>query len=310
MLNTERALYKLLRWPLDEHQVEKIFLTAYQATVRLSKNRTGITSNLQRISRHSQRRDLTPDELESTLQEIALVLTHLVIDNLKGPETWPEQTRSADLVFLPCLKDLLKQGRGAILLTPHFGNHALFMYALACGGMPVNAVYNFGTAFRSLEKAYPNLRLFDVGFAAADLLKTLRGSGVVMTLGDVDYFPDNRTADFFGAPFFPPHGPARLSLASGAPILPVYAVLEDSRWRLIHEPPIDPGACSQEQIESLILRSMERHIAARPGHWLMFRDAWDLPATSEELRRQLRDARSSRALLKLWESVRGPFQVP
>ncbi|MFA6319155.1 MAG: lysophospholipid acyltransferase family protein [Elusimicrobiota bacterium] len=308
MLTAERALYRLLGWVLDEGEALRILSAAHLLTLRLPVNRKGITNNLQRISRHARQRDLAPDELEALFQEIAKLFTLLIIDHFKGPESWPELARAARLDFLPELDGLLARGRGALLVTPHFGNHPLFMYALACRGTRLDAVYNYGTSFRSLAERYPSLRLHDVGHAAAEILKTLRDGGAVLTLCDVDYFPDNRTVEFFGAPYFPPHGPARLSLASGAPILPVYALLEDDAWRLVNDPPIDPAESDQAGIESHILRSMERRIAAKPGHWLQFRDAWDLAGNLAALREQLKAVHSNRMLSGLWEKVWGPFR--
>jgi len=70
--------------------------------------------------------------------------------------------------------------------------------------------------------------------------------------------------------------PARLALASGAPIVPAFNVrTPGGGYRLHLEPPIFPG--EGETPEALLLRLvaiLERYVRDYPEQWLMIRPFW------------------------------------
>lgn len=306
----ESLLHAFCRRFLGPEATEQVFIRAHAMALSSPGRRRAIEANISRVLRHSLRRDPVPAEVAAAAAEMAAVAARTTIAMFSPAEDWPGWLKTTSLDMLPALTAALRGGRGAILATPHFGNHILFVTALACKGLRVNALYVYGTPFKHLEQGNPNVRFLDVGSAAGDCLKALASNELVLVFDDVDYFPDGRTVGFFGAPYHPPHGPARLAAAAGAPILPVYSLMEPGGWRLVCDPAIDPATAGQEEMEAALIRSMETHIGRRPGHWLAYRDAWDLEGNAAELRRQLRTVRFSRGLHRLWKSIRGPSRVP
>lgn len=185
----------------------------------------------------------------------------------------PRPAREVELEFLPALRAVLARGKGAILASPHLGDLYTSIAAIAHAGVPLHVLLAWGEKYRWLQ--FKGLRFLDLGTGAADLLKALASNEPVFLHVDLDYFPGGRTADFFGAPVHPPDGTARLALASGAPILPVYCVVEDGRYKVLAGEPIAPNL-PQEEIERRLLRSHEERIGRQPAQWLMFHDMWDL----------------------------------
>ncbi|MBI4676869.1 MAG: hypothetical protein HY748_04740 [Elusimicrobia bacterium] len=293
-----RLIYWLCRLLFSGKRADEAFTRFIYFGFKAPGTAAVIAKNLSRIYRHALRREPTVAETESVLQEMAVVHARITISMVSPPEAWPRWLNDTSVDLLPVLKGLLEKGKGVILATPHFGNHAYFD-VLSALGIPLNLLLLHGTSYESAATRRTLMRLWDVGSSAAGLLRALAANETVLLFDDLDYFPDGRTKHLFGAPFPPPHGPARLSLASGAPVLPVYSVLEGSRWHLVCEEPIFPEAASQSEIEDRLLRSMERRIATRPGHWILYNDVWDLEAVSREMGRQLAFVRLKRWLRSL-----------
>ena len=228
---------------------------------------------------------------EAALTEIIKATTELnaemLISLLRYPQWRPQVLDLVELPMLETVERLRSRGRGVILASPHFGNLILGLTALDEADLPVTAVLQNATDLDWMTRK--GLRWVDVGGGAAVLLKALAANEAVILFDDLDFFPGGRTADFFGAPVFPPHGPPRLALASGAPILPVYMVRDSARrHRFECDTPILPEGRTQEELEGLLLRSMEKFIGRHPGQWQIFLDVWDLEDHRAQSRRMMR----------------------
>lgn len=209
----------------------------------------------------------------------------------------PARPRVERRVALPLerIAELRAAGKGVILMTAHFGNPALTFAALGLAGVPVTILAADDRPFRWLSAF--GLRAIPLGAAAVPLLSALSAGETVCVNADLEFFPDNRLVPFFGAPVRPPHALARLAQASGAPLLPVFSLRdEDDGWTLACDDPIWPAGQSQEALEWEILRSLERFIGERPGHWWLFQDVWNIQATEQANRRFLRIVDRSRAV--------------
>jgi lauroyl/myristoyl acyltransferase len=226
--------------------------------------------------------------LRETADSLAAGMADLMFE--PGPQ---EALARVDLCLLPELERLRRAGRGVILTGPHMSNQPLAMWALAAAGVPLNVVLINAEAGRWLERE--DLKAWSLGRAAAPCLAALARNETVLLYSDLDFFPGGRTAAFFGAPVRPPHGPARLALASGAPILPVYLVFRDGRYRLECDGALAAAdGATQESLEEALLRSMERFISRYPAQWQLMRDIWDIAGTDQALHRQLEAAYLSR----------------
>jgi KDO2-lipid IV(A) lauroyltransferase len=181
-------------------------------------------------------------------------------------------------VDLPILAEIEKQrarGKGVVLATPHYGDLYSAIIALGRAGLPLTVLMVTGDNYHWAE--FDKLKFVEFAGGAADCLKALNRNEAVLVYSDLDFFPGNRTADFFGAPAFPPHGPARLALATGAAIIPLFARWSPSRVEVAGEEAILPAeGAAQEDLEAALLRSLERGLARNPEQWMMIYDLWNL----------------------------------
>jgi KDO2-lipid IV(A) lauroyltransferase len=183
------------------------------------------------------------------------------------------------------LDQALAAGTGAILVSPHLGSWELGGLGLADMGYTVNML-----TFREPDEKVNELREAvrqerGINFiyvdrddssplAIIEAVNALRRNEVLAILGDRDGSSHTILIDFFGRPTNIPVGAAYLSLASGAPVIPVFVLMEEKgRYATIMEEPIffsgghgDHGSAIRSGMEKL-LAVFERYIRAYPDQW-------------------------------------------
>ncbi len=182
------------------------------------------------------------------------------------------------------LRRLLDGGRGVIVLGMHLGQWDLALAHLASCGAPVTVVMRREDGeFARYAAAVRDAAGVRVAYARedpwmmVDLLAALRRNEIVAMQGDRPYGGRTTSVSLFGAGTEIPAGPAELSRASGAPILPAVLVFEGHRrFRVLSVEPIDPA--KEEAIPERVAAAMESLIARRPSQWFNFYDVWAGPA--------------------------------
>ena len=118
-----------------------------------------------------------------------------------------------------------------------------------------------------------------MGRAARECLTALRCNEIIALVGDRDFSASTTVFDFFGKPARLPAGPAKLALATGAPILPTFMVrIAGDRFRFIVDDPIfvDPAQDTVETVMHRIVRALERVILQHSEQWFLFHNPWDI----------------------------------
>ena len=117
--------------------------------------------------------------------------------------------------------------------------------------------------------------------AIVEAVNALRRNEVLAILGDRDGSSKTIRIDFFGRPTNIPVGAAYLALASGAPLIPVFVMLENGRYTTVMEEPIffrgghgQHGSAIRSGMERL-MTVFERYIRAYPDQWYNFYEFWD-----------------------------------
>jgi KDO2-lipid IV(A) lauroyltransferase len=182
-------------------------------------------------------------------------------------------------------------GRGGILLTAHVGNFELGGFLLREFGFRVAAVYRpdpSPVVERHRVEArqavgVEGIPVTSSAFSFISVLRALEGNALVAMQGDRDVSGTGRRFPFFGETASFPVGPFRLAAASGAPLLPVFVLVDaDGRYQTIVKPPIPIDDRSRDGLDRSIHAAMasfvallESTIRAHPAQWYQFTPFWE-----------------------------------
>jgi KDO2-lipid IV(A) lauroyltransferase len=189
------------------------------------------------------------------------------------------------------MDEALAKGNGAILVSPHLGNWELGGLGLADLGYKVNVL-----TFREPDEKVNELRERirrerGIGFiyvdrhdtsplAIIEAVNALRRNEVLALLGERDGSSNTIQLDFFGRPADFPVGAAFLSMASGAPVIPVFVPLENGKYSTLMEDAIYFKGGHGRHTEAIregmerLVAIFERYIRRYPDQWYNFFDFW------------------------------------
>ncbi len=190
------------------------------------------------------------------------------------------------------MDEALAAGTGAILVSPHLGNWELGGIGLADMGYPVNVL-----TFREPDERFNSqrerlrsqrgIRFIYVDrddpspLAIIEAVNALRRNEVLALLGDRDGSSHTIAMDFFGRPCNLPVGAAYLSITSGAPVIPVFVILENGRYSTIMEEAIYFRGSHGQHAEAIrsgmekLVAVFEKYIRAYPDQWYNYYDFWE-----------------------------------
>lgn len=179
----------------------------------------------------------------------------------------------------------LEKGKGAIVLTGHFGNWELLALTIRMKGYP-GAVVGRRIYFYKYDKWLNSLRrLHDVNIVYRDesprnILKILKKNGIMGMLADQDVDSvEGVFVNFFGKSAYTPIGPAALASVSGASIIPAFMVRDGGRYRLAIEKPIELVDTGDRQKDVAVNTQkwsdvVESYIRQYPDHWVWLHRRW------------------------------------
>jgi KDO2-lipid IV(A) lauroyltransferase len=179
----------------------------------------------------------------------------------------------------------LKKGKGAIVLTAHFGNWELLAATIRLKGYPGAAVGR-RIYFHKYDKYLNYLRkTSDVNVIYRDqpprvFLRVLRANGILGMLADQDVDSvEGVFVDFFGRPAYTPVGPAVLAIASGAPIIPVFMIRDHGKHRMVIDKPVEIADTGNKEADILIATKrwsdvVESYIRRYPDQWVWMHRRW------------------------------------
>ncbi|GIW40168.1 MAG: lipid A biosynthesis acyltransferase [Candidatus Binatia bacterium] len=205
----------------------------------------------------------------------------------KFDELVPELDELVEVEGEEIVEDVLRLGRGAIVVTGHIGNWELLGAYFARRGIPVVAVARriyeeridrLVVAFRA-RHGVRTVHRSDRS-AAREILRTLRARGILAMVVDQDTHAPSLTVPFFGLPARSPVAPAVLALRTGAPLVPVFIErIAGGRHRIFVHPPLPTpeGGDRIVRVRALledINRALERQIRRRPEQWVWWHRRW------------------------------------
>jgi KDO2-lipid IV(A) lauroyltransferase len=175
-------------------------------------------------------------------------------------------------------------GKGMVLLGAHLGVWEICAQVIAQRLGPMDVVVRpldnpYLDAQLIRERMRNGNRLLPKRGAARAILKAFRGPARVGILIDQRVHPsEGIEVPFFGEPAWTSPLLARVSLRTGAPVVPIFCVpLPGGRYRFVAREPIWPGADGPDEVERLTRRYLEvteQEIRRDPAQWLWFHRRW------------------------------------
>lgn len=184
------------------------------------------------------------------------------------------------------LNDALKKGKGAIVLTAHFGNWEMLALTIKVKGYP-GSVVGRRLYFHKYDRYLNYLRkVNDVNVIYRDqsprnILKVLKAGGIMGMLADQDVDSvEGVFVDFFGKPAYTPIGPAALAMASGAALVPAFIIRgEDGKHTLMIDKPVEIADTGNREADLLTNTRrwsdvVESYIRRYPDQWVWMHRRW------------------------------------
>jgi KDO2-lipid IV(A) lauroyltransferase len=177
-------------------------------------------------------------------------------------------------------------GRGALLVSGHFGNWELLGSTIAAHGYPVDVFTGRQTNPHVDAFAKRLRRSRDLGVIPGDaasprrILRSLRAGRFVAFLFDQDARSRGIFVDFLGRPASTPRAPARLALRAGCPLIFGVLVREGpGSYRAHVGPSLHPDPTAERADEILRLtrgmtRELESWVRRHPDHYLWTHRRW------------------------------------
>lgn len=192
------------------------------------------------------------------------------------------------------LSDALKVGKGAIIISGHFGLWELVPPWLTLQGLPVTVVVrrqNNPEVDQWMEEMRQRhgAKTTDSGFGIREILKSLRQGRILALMVDQDNGKQGIFTRFFNDWASAPTGPAVISQKTGAPIIPLalfpnfgghhFLRICDPIWPKNFSNDLD----GQIRMTAAYTAEVEGFIRALPQHWFWLHRRWKTtPAQAAE----------------------------
>ncbi len=186
---------------------------------------------------------------------------------------------------LPHIRDAYQKGKGVLLLTAHLGNWELLAIIGAMIGYPLSIIYR-PLDFKPLDQFISDCRtrfggkLIPKRKSMRAVLRSLRQGDMITLLMDqnVDWY-EGVFVDFFGHRACTSKGMALMALKTGAPVVPVFLIREESGFKGLFLPEVpliktgDKTKDVEENTEAYnkIIESVVRQY---PEQWFWLHQRW------------------------------------
>jgi KDO2-lipid IV(A) lauroyltransferase len=185
------------------------------------------------------------------------------------------------------LDRVLKEGKGSMLITGHFGSWELLGGWVAACGYPLDMlvgeqhnrrVDNLLVSFRKSL----GVGIIPVGVAARHVIKSLRSNRMVAVVSDQHAASGSTVVKFFGRPAATPKGPAAFAVKVGCPILIGVLVREGyNRHHALILPPIYPPRSGDDENDIFEMTQtytscLEEFIRQSPAQWMWTHRRWKI----------------------------------
>jgi lauroyl/myristoyl acyltransferase len=219
--------------------------------------------------------------------------TKLLADFVLLPTLGPDRVRQmVEWEGIEHIHEARRQGKGTIVVTPHFGNWDIAAAATTALGLPLTAVtesYGSRDLNRRVIEARRRigLKVVPLGVTAGKaVINALHRNELVALVCDLPPREGRSVrVRICGQDAVVPAGPALLALRTGAAVIPfVCRRLEDNRYRAEVQAPIEFHQTGHKDrdvaaLAQMVMDRFEPTLRANPEQWYLFSPIWHLPAS-------------------------------
>jgi len=200
------------------------------------------------------------------------------------------------------LDEALKQKKGVIGLTAHFGNFPLMTIKLAREGYPVNAIArpmrdpDAGDFIYNLRHTFGFKMIFSQPRKeiVAKTLRALRDNELILIQMDQNFGEGGVWVDFFGKLAATPIGPIVFALRTDAVVVPVFIRHEGYGRHCIEILPAQPLIKTADSDETVLLNAaqfskiIESQIRKHPSEWGWIHRRWKSQPSAEQIKERFK----------------------
>jgi len=273
-------LAKILPLPLSEVMVMALCDLHYQFS---KTDRQAVENNLRIVT---QRQHVPESEVRAVFRNFGKYLLEFFTLEKRIGKSFIES--NVQIEKIEYLNEVLKKGKGGILVSAHLGNWEMGGSILPMLGFPLSVVAlahrdpRVNSLFNAQREAF-GVTVIQTDVTVRRIIEHLQNNRLIAILADRVFGNHGILMDCWGRKTMIPKGAAHFSLKTGAPIIPIFFLRRDKdRFEIKIYPPIEPpfladGKITQQIAKDYIqkyLTAIETEVRENPSQWLLFREFW------------------------------------
>lgn len=216
-------------------------------------------------------------------------VAHLAVETVKIGSVLKHPERFSRTEGYENIEEALKEKKGLIVITAHFGNWEILGGVPAKKGLKVGAIINrqfnpYTDRFLRLHREKKGLMesFYNSVSDLTRVTRALKKGGIVAMVADQTYYFKPIFVPFFGKTSATAEGPARLHLKFGAPLMMAFAIRQpDNTYVLKYEKAVkfEPSGdmdADCARVMTWVNEQYEKIIRQYPEQWFsLFHDRWE-----------------------------------
>ncbi|KPL01624.1 MAG: hypothetical protein AMJ90_07370 [candidate division Zixibacteria bacterium SM23_73_2] len=179
----------------------------------------------------------------------------------------------------------LKNKKGAVMVSGHFGSWELMGAALRQRDYPVDFLVGeqhnlMVDNLMNRHREMMGIGIIKMGAATRGVIKALRQNRLIAMLSDQDAGRDGTVISFFGYPASTPKGPAAFSLKTGSPMIMGFMIRENNGKQKVIIRKIETGEKTDDREKDInrltqaYTSLLEEYVKKYPDHWYWLHRRW------------------------------------
>jgi KDO2-lipid IV(A) lauroyltransferase len=188
------------------------------------------------------------------------------------------------------MDEALAQGKGAILISAHFGNVDIMAQIPLTFGIRISGAVEHIQPERLFQyilglRTRHGVRMIPSDGPMMELYRALKRGELIGLPCDRSIADSTREVEFFGTPAYLPTGPVRLALRTGAPLIPGFGLrLPDNTFLARIEPALELPRTGDREADiaagmEMVADVLERTISQAPDQWLVAVPVWPMDSS-------------------------------